>query len=163
MLSVRPTSFKVIATALALLVILAAFVIWWTSRRPRRPKYLSPHALYIERAVVPFKLSSTPGDWLDCWFDEHEQLDHCKMTDDKGNPEFEDAFLPYEGQSPVSQDKLVFDTRRTGGIWIWVGSYEKGTNFPIVYLTNGEILFPRSEYEKAKQTVDLSKGGRGSP
>ena len=28
----------------------------------RRPKYLSPYALYIERAVVPFKLSSTSGD-----------------------------------------------------------------------------------------------------
>jgi hypothetical protein len=124
----------------------------------RRPKYLSPNALYIERAVVPFKLSSTPGDWLDCWFDENEQLDHCKMTDDKGNPEFEDVFLPYEGQSPVSQDKLVFDTGRGG---IWIGSYEKG--FPIVYLTNGEILLPRSEFEKAKQTVDWSKGRRSSP
>lgn len=90
--------------------------------------------------------------------DENEQLDHCKMTDNKGNPEFEDVFLPYEGQSPVSQDKPVFDTGRGG---IWIGSYEKG--FPIVYLTNGEILLLRSEFEKAKQTVDWSKGRRSSP
>lgn len=81
------------------------------------------------------------------------------MTDGKGTPEFEDVFLPYQGQSPVSQDKLVFDTRRTGSAWI--GSYEKGINLPIVYLTNGEILLPRSEYERAKQ--NLPDGTRGSP
>jgi len=102
-----------------------------------------------------FKLSSTPGDWLDCWFDEHEKLDRCKMTDEKGKVEFEDVFLLYERESPLLQGKLVFDTRRTGNLW--TGS------IPIIYLTDGEVLLPRSQYEKAKQTVDWSNGKRGSP
>jgi hypothetical protein len=152
---------KVVLSAVTLVVTLAALLIWWTNRPPRRPIGVSPNALYIERGVVPFKLSATPGDWLDCWFDEHEHLDRCKMTDETGKLEFEDVFLPYEGQSAVLQDKLVFDTHRTGNLW--TGSYEKGTRIPVVYLTDGEILLPRSEYEKAKQTVDWSKGRRGSP
>ena len=140
---------------------LAAAMIWWTSRTPRRPREVSPRALYIERGVVPFKLSSTPGDWLDCWFEEREHLDCCKLTDERGKLEFQDVFLPYEGQSALPEDKLVFDTRRTGHLW--TGSYEKGTRIPIVYLTNGEILLPRSEYEKAKQIVDWSNGKPRTP
>lgn len=152
---------KLIGAILGTMMVLAVVVLWWAGRPPRRPASLSSNALYIEKGVVPFKLSSTPGDWLDCWFDEHEQVDRCKMTDESGKLEFEDVFLPYEGQSPLLQDKLVFDTRRTGHVW--TGSYEKGTRIPVVYLSDGEILLPRSEYEKAKQTVDWSKGRRGSP
>jgi hypothetical protein len=152
---------KLIGAILGTMMVLAVFVFWWGGRSPRRPASLSSNALYIERGVVPFKLSSTPGDWLDCWFDEHEHLDRCKMTDENGKLEFADVFLPYEGQSPLLQNKLVFDTRRTGRVW--TGTYEKGTLIPIVYLTDGEILLPRSEYEKAKQTVDWSKGRPGSP
>jgi len=77
------------------------------------------------------------------------------MTDEKGKVEFEDVFLLYERESPLLQDKLVFDTRRTGNLW--TGS------IPIIYLADGEVLLPRSQYEKAKQTVDWSNGKRGSP
>jgi hypothetical protein len=152
---------KLIGALLGAMIVVVIAVLWWAGRAPRRPTDLSPNALYIERGVVPFKLSSTPGDWLDCWFNELEHSDRCKMTDEKGKLEFEDVFLPYEGHFPLPQDKLVFDTRRTGHVW--TGSGEKGTRIPIVYLTDGEILLPRSEYEKAKQTVDWSKGRRGSP
>jgi hypothetical protein len=151
---------KLIGALLGMMIVLAVAVLWWVGRPPQRPANLSPKALYLERGVVPFKLSSTPGDWLDCWFDEDEQLDWCKMTDEKGRLEFEDVFLPYEGQLGIPQDKLTFDTRRTGHVW--TGSYEKGTRIPVVYLADGEILLPRSEYEKAKQTVDRSMGRRGS-
>lgn len=152
---------KLIGAILGTMMVLVVVVLWWAGRPPRRPGSLSSNALYIERGVVPFKLSSTPGDWLDCWFDEHERVDRCKMTDENGKLEFEDVFLPYEGQSPLLQDKLVFDTRRTGQVW--TGSYEKGTRIPVVYLTDGEILLPRSEYEKAKHTVESSNGRPRSP
>jgi hypothetical protein len=150
---------KLICAILGTMIVLAVVVLWWTGRPPRRPAGLSANALYIERGVVPFKLSST-GEWLDCWFDERERIDRCKLTDVKGELEFEDVFLPYEGQSPPQSD-LVFDARRTGRVW--TGTYEKSTLIPVVYLMNGEILLPRSEYEKAKQTVDWSKGRRSNP
>jgi hypothetical protein len=115
----------------------------------------------VERGIVPFKLSSTPGDWLDCWFDKHEQLDRCRLTDERGNLEFEDVFLPYEGQSPLPEEDLVLDRQATGHIW--TGSYEKGLRYPLIYLANGQILLPRSDYEKAKLTADWSKGKVRSP
>jgi hypothetical protein len=146
---------KLIGALLGAMIVVVIAVLWWAGRAPRRPTDLSPNALYIERGVVPFKLPST-GEWLDCWFDDHERVDRCKLTDKKGTLEFEDVFLPYDNQPPPPQTKLVLDRRRTGQVW--TGSYEKGTLIPVVYLTDGEILLPRSEYEKSKPAVDWSKG-----
>ncbi len=69
-----------------------------------------------------------------------------------GWSEFEDVFLPYPGQAPLSIADLVLDRRKTGGLWC--GTYEKGTHYPIPYLANGEILLPKSEYEKARGCVN---------
>jgi hypothetical protein len=151
---------KLIGGIVGAMIILAGFALWWTGRPPQRPNGVSANALYMERGVVPFKLSSTPGDWLDCWLDEQEHVDRCKLTDEKGKLEFQDVFVPYKGQMAL-QSNLIFDSRRTGRLW--TGSYEKGFRNPVVYLSNGEILLPRSDYEKAKQTVDWLNGGRESP
>jgi len=152
---------KLIGALLGTTIVIAMVVVWWTARPPRRPAGLSANALYLESGIVPFKRSSTPGDWLDCWFDKREQFDRCRLTDERGNLEFEDVFRPYEGQSPLPQRDLVLDHRKTGGIW--TGTYEKGLRYPVVYLANGQILLPRSDYEKAKRTVDWSKGRLASP
>lgn len=148
--------FRNTAVRVLLALGLVMVVLWQAGLPPQRPNGVPANAIYLERGVVPFKLSSTPGDWLYCWFDEGERLDRCKLTDEKGNLEFEDVFLTYEGQSALPQGRLVFDTRRTGRQWS--GTYEKGTRYPIIYLINGEILLPRSEYNKAKEAVDWPTG-----
>ena len=142
---------KIVGIVVVLGIICAAIALWRFGRPPKRPPNLSANALYIERGVVPFKLSNS-GEWLDCWFDEHERVDRCKLTNMNGWTEFEDVFLPYTGQASPSRADLVLDRRRTGQLWS--GTYEKGTRYPIVYLANGTILLPRSEYDKAKRSVD---------
>ena len=134
------------------IAVLGGLFLWWEGRRPERPAGLPLNAIYIESGVVPFKLRSTPGRWVGCWYDPSDQFDHCKVTNENGWQEFEDVFLPYEGQRPIPQSALVFDTRRTGHLW--TGSYEKGLNVPVVYLTNGQILLPKTIFEKAKRTVE---------
>jgi hypothetical protein len=100
---------------------------------------------------VPFKLSNG-GEWLDCWFDEHEHVARCKLTNMDGWSEFEDVFLPYPGQVPPSIADVVLDRRKTGRLWC--GTYEKGTKYPIPYLVNGDVLLPKREYEKARGCVN---------
>jgi hypothetical protein len=92
---------KLIGVILGTMILIAVIVLWWAGRPTRRPISLSANALYLERGVAPFKLSST-GEWLDCHFDEGEHVDHCRLTDAKGNLEFEDVFQPCDGQPPVS-------------------------------------------------------------
>lgn len=101
-------SITLIGATLGTLIVLAVVVVWWTGRPPRRPSGLSPNALHFEPSNVPFTLHQT-GYWLDCWLDEHADVDRCKLTDVKGNALFEDVFLPCEGQSPVPKSDLVFD------------------------------------------------------
>jgi hypothetical protein len=143
---------KISGIALLLMIACGLLALWWGSRPPHRPPNLSASALYIERGVVPFKLLNS-GEWLDCWFDEHEHVVRCKLTNMNGWSEFEDVFLPYPRQSPVLPADLILNRRRTGTLWS--GTYEKSIQYPIVYLANGEILLPRSDFEKAKRAVDL--------
>jgi hypothetical protein len=143
---------KLIAAIVGTIIVFAVLVLWWTGRPPRRPSALSDSAIHFEGATVPFVFHET-GYWLDCWFDEHVNVDRCKLTDVKGNALFEDAFRPCDGLPPVPKGDLVFDTRRTGNTW--TGSYEKGIKVPVIYLMNGQILLPNSIYEEArKKTVD---------
>jgi hypothetical protein len=130
------------------LIILAAFVLLWAGHKPRRPHNLSSDALYVLPNNVPFSLH---GYWLECWFDQHENVDRCKLTDEKGNGVFEDVFLPCVGHTPLPQRELVFNRQRTGDTW--VQSPDKRINAPIVQLHDGQILLPRSLYAEARREV----------
>lgn len=145
---------KLMGALLGTMIVLAGFALWWIGRPPRRPSSVSSSALHFEPANVPFTLHQT-GYWLDCWLDQSENTDRCKLTDVKGNTLFEDVFLPCEGPGPISKDNLVFDTRRTG--YSWTGSYEKNVNVPVIFLVNGQILLPRRAYDEAKRTVNCPK------
>jgi len=134
------------------LIILAAFVLWWTGHKPRRPHTVSSNALYVVPNNVPFRLRQT-GYWLECWFDQHENVDRCKLTNENGTVSFEDVFLPWLGHTPLPQNELVFQ-RETGETWIQ--SCDKRVNVPVVYLPYRQVLLPRSLYTEAKQEVHCS-------
>ena len=96
-LVLRFTPKKFTRVVLGTVIILAVVVLWWEGH-------------------VPFTLHKT-GYWLDCRFDEHANVDRCKLTDEQGTGSFEDVFLPCVGQTPLPQGELVFDTRWTGHTW----------------------------------------------
>lgn len=148
-LLLRFTPKKFSRVVLATVIILAAVVLWWLGHKPRRPHSVSSNALYVLPNNVPFRLHKT-GYWLECWFDEHENVDRCKLTDEQGTVSFEDVFLRCEGCTPVPQSELVlkWETGRT-----WIQSCDKRVNVPIVYLPFGQVLLPRGLYAQAKQEV----------
>lgn len=131
-------------------IILAAFSLLWEGHKPRRPHTVSSNALYVLPNNVPFRLHKT-GYWLECWFDQHENVDRCKLTDENGTVSFEDVFLPCVGQNPLPQRELVLNRQRTGDIWIQ--SPDKRINVPVVQVEDGQKLLPRSLFAEAKQKV----------
>ena len=137
---------------LAAIVVIGGFGLWWVGRRPNRPTSLPANAVYLESGVVPFKLRSTPGTWVGCWYELADQADRCRLTDENGKIEYEDIFLPYDGRAPVPESALIFDSHLTG--LQWTGSYEKRIRVPVIYLTNGRILLPRAIFEDAKRKVE---------
>jgi hypothetical protein len=151
-LLLRFTPRKLSRMIVGTVIILAAFVLWWVGHKPRRPHTVSPNALYVLPNNVPFRLHKT-GYWLECRFDQHENVDRCKLSDENGNAAFDDVFLPCEGQTPLSQSELVFKWR-TGETW--TQSPDKRINVPVVYLDNGQMLLSRSLFAEAKQQVYCS-------
>ena len=137
---------KVVATV----IMLVAVVLLWEGHTPRRPSSVSSNALYVFPNNVPFTLHRT-GYWLECWFDQQAVVDRCKLTDEKGAQFFEDVFLPCVGQTPLPQDELVLKPRWTGRTW--TRSPDKGTNVPVVYVEDGQVLLPQSFYAEAKRNV----------
>ena len=133
------------------IIILAAFVLLWAGHKPRRPHNLSSDALYVLPNNVPFTLH---GYWLECWFDKHENVDRCKLSDENGTGVFEDVFVPCVGQIPLPQRDLVLNRQETGGTW--TQSPDKRVNVPVVYVRHGQILLPRSLYAEARQQVYCS-------
>jgi hypothetical protein len=151
-LLLRFTPRKLSRVIVGTVIILAAFVLWWVGHKPRRPHTVSPNALYVLPNNVPFRLHKT-GYWLECRFDQHENVDRCKLSDENGNAAVDDVFLPCVGQTPLSQSELVFKWR-TGETW--TQSPDKRINVPVVYLDNGQMLLSRSLFAEAKQQVYCS-------
>jgi hypothetical protein len=150
MLKLKILMFRVLGLGVVAFIIFSSLM-WWGSRFPKRPANISPRGVFLEVGSVPFKLS-THGDWLECWKDEKANVDRCKYTDEKGVVYFEDFVLPYEGISPVPEEELVIDTGRTRGFHY--GVTDKNIRFPLIFLRNGQILLPQSDYERGKQNVD---------
>src|SRR6266705_2633934 len=131
------------------IIILAPFVFWWAGHKPRRPLTVSSNALYVVPYNLPLRLRQA-GYWLECWFDQHENVDRCKLTDENGIVSFEDVFLPRPGHTPLPQSELVF-RRETGRTWMQ--SCDNRVNVPVVYVKYGQELVPRSLYTETKQEV----------
>jgi hypothetical protein len=148
-LLLRFTPRKFSRVIVGMVVVGAAFGLWWVGHKPRRPHTVSSNALYVLPNNVPFRLHKT-GYWVECWYDKNENVDRCKLSDENGNRVFEDVFLPCVGQTPLPQSELAFK-RETGQTWIQ--SRDKGVNVPVVYVRYGQILVPRSLFAEAKQQV----------
>ena len=151
-LLLRFTPRKLSRVVVGTVIMCAAFALWWVGHKPRRPHTVSPNALYVLPNNVPFRLHKT-GYWLECWLDQHENVDRCKLTDENGTVSFEDVFLQCKGCTPLPQSELVFK-RETGGTWIQ--SCDKRVNVPVVYVKYGQTLVPRSIYAEANQEVHCS-------
>ena len=134
-------------TLVGTVIALAGSVLWWAEHKPRRPHSVSSNARYVLANNKSLALRHT-GYWLECWFDPHENVDRCKLTDEKATMSFEDDFYPYIGHTPLPQSEL--DIRPWTGD-AWIQSPDNRISVPVVYIRYGEILIPRSLYAEAKK------------
>jgi hypothetical protein len=132
----------VIRRIVAAAIILIVAVTWWAVRVPQRPHSLLSNAVYVLPNNVRLGLFQT-GYWFECWFDQHENDDRCKLTDKNGNVVFEDVFVTCGSQATIPQSDLVIEPE-TGRIWIQ--SRDGRVNVPLLYVRYGQKLVPRSLY-----------------
>jgi hypothetical protein len=149
----RFTTPKFIRVTVGTLIIIATFyalwpALWRAGHISRRPHTVSSNAVY----VLPNNASPglvEAGYWLECWFDQRENVDRCKLTDRNGNDVFEDVFVTCGSQATIPQNELVIEPE-TGRRWIQSHDV-RVVNVPVLYVRYGQILFPRSLYAEATQ------------
>ena len=135
----------------AVIISSVAALLWdlWEERRARRPPGVSLNAVYISSDSARFRLHNR-GNWLDCWFDEVDNVDRCELTDENGTRLFEDVYLPCAGKEPIHG--FLDNGKPVWGWEIWSRSPDKGIKVPIVYVYS-QVLLPQSFYEEAKRDV----------
>jgi hypothetical protein len=126
---------------------------WWGSIPPKRPKNVSPNAVFIFAPALGW-IWPLPkrGDWLTCWFDRDHNVDRCRMSDTDGSLEYEGVFSPSGGSGAMPDGDLQIDVKGTDTRMQWV--YFREQIMPIIHLRNGTILIAVEASEAAKQKLE---------
>jgi hypothetical protein len=111
---------------------------------PQRPKNVPKNAKWIPGPPAPLDLSPR-GVWLACWVDQSRNVNRCKVTDYKGNTQFDEAYVAVSGRGPVSNDRLHVKPITTMELWTWVKKDHR--DVPIVRLEDGTILVPARDID----------------
>jgi hypothetical protein len=138
-----------VAAVVGLLIVGAVGAAWLAGTIPSRPKGIASNAVFLWALAVGFP-GGLPrrGDWLACR--ENAAHDDCKLSDIDGSTEYEGNFVAYGEKSSLPADQLQIETEKTSENKVWVGS----ALVPLVYLKNGKILIPASQYEEGARLVE---------
>lgn len=138
-----------------LLVVREGYLLRKFSRPPKRPTNLPRDAVWVDAPATPFEMSYR-GMWLACWRLEGIGV-QCAMTDWDGTPKYGDLYLPSDDpKRPVPDGDLHLKNNMT---WtdVWAGFVDdshEGHEIPAIYLENGTILLPATNYDTAKKYLE---------
>ena len=68
---------------LAIFLVAGGVFLWWAGRSPAKPTNMPPNAIYMETGITPFKIGTTPGTWLGCWYDPNDKADPADLRTKK--------------------------------------------------------------------------------
>jgi len=109
----------------------------------RRPANVPADATLVDQAKG--------GVWKCCTFDPQKMVNRCEIYNWGGHILIDEEFIPYDGGGPVPAAELR------------IPKYSPLAERDTIYLQNGRILLPRSQFERLKKEVDWLKGKRLNP
>lgn len=136
-----------------LLIMLVIGRLWYNSVGPFRPRSVPKTAVLLRGPEVGFP-GGPQGRWLACW--ESKGADRCRLSALDGTTKYESVFVPYGRKAPLPADQLDIDTNKTTeedaeAIWL------NNTWVPLIYLKNGDVLIPASQYDKGVLILDRKR------
>ncbi len=153
----RSTVIVVVVSTISVIPVLLIMAVlggyWWSNFGPFRPMSVLKTAVFL-RSPATGAPGPPRGDWLACW--ENNGEDRCRLSAKDGTTEFEGAFIPYGGKRPVPNDQLSIDalkTRHEDADAFWLNN----TWVPFVFLKNGEVLIPASQYDTGVLILDRKR------
>jgi hypothetical protein len=108
----------------------------WAARIPSRPKAMPQTSIWVPGPPAPLDLSLR-GVWLGCWLDETKNVNHCKVTDYKGNAQFDEDFLPVNGHAPIAHEHLHLKQIGTLELWTWIEEDKRRRHECVIFTDGG--------------------------
>jgi hypothetical protein len=143
-----PLKFLLLGGALILAMVVAVVArLQWAVSTPSRPKELPATATWIPAPSTPLNFSPR-GYWLACWLDATRNVNRCKLTDYKGNPEFEADYSPVTGPDPVPDDRLHL---KPVSSTVELFTPVEQELVPIARLQDGTVLVPAQDLSQLRQ------------
>ena len=100
---------------------------------PRRPSNVSADAVLVGGAKAWW--------WIKCW--RSEAVNRCQVFNAEGISLYDEPYLPADGAGPVEARDLQIDRERT--------------QVTRVFLQNGRVLLPSTDYELHKRLLEESR------
>ncbi len=135
-----------VATIVTVLIGGYVFASWWTNRVPGRPRGVRPDAVFLWAPYVGLP-APRRGSWISC--EEVSGRDRCTLSGISGKTEYEGEFISDKGKGTLPSDQLEIDADKTREHKVWVGT----ALVPLVFLKNGKVLIPASEYEEGMRLL----------
>jgi hypothetical protein len=105
-----------------------------------RPTNAPKDATYVKGALG--------GWWQHCTLGTVRAENHCMIYNWKGEPLYDEAFIPYDGGAAASAEELEIPSRNPN------------SGPDRIALKNGRILIPRSDRSKVKAFLDKLNASR---
>jgi hypothetical protein len=137
-----------VAGTLLILGVIGAY--WWANTVPSRPRGVPTTAVFLWAPYVGLP-GPRRGSWLAC--SEKAGHNRCTLSGVDGNIEYEGEFVPYGRKDAIPADQLRIDPIKTREYEVWVGE----ALVPLVYLDNGVVLLPASNYKEATRLPEQFK------
>lgn len=133
----------------------------WYNTAPRRPRTVSPTAVYYEGLAEPFKVEQH-GIWVICWFDQVANVDKCRNSAFDGRLVYEGVYVPYNSRNPIPQAELIIASKTMNeaqeDVEVFATNEESSKpgfyGIPLIYLENGNILIPKKALKEANARLE---------
>jgi hypothetical protein len=121
-----------------LIVILVLFYVWVfvLPNHPSRPQNVPKSATLVFAGFIHF--------WQECWFDEKQGVDRCRIYGGGGAVLRDDVFLNMANREPVPPEELD----------IVQGGAPDGGPDSVVRLKNGKILIPQASFDAIRREMN---------
>lgn len=128
----------------AVLVIAGAY--WWANIPPKRPRGVPASAVFLWAGHLGLP-APKHGTWIQCWTDNPNEVNRCRLTEMDGTVQYEGIFLAAAGNTPVPESDLEIESEPTGDVthWVRLGGLRGA---PLVFLKNGTVLIPKDAYQE---------------
>jgi len=150
----------VLVTAIAAVLVIAASFHAHRVLAAHTPSDMPANSRWILTGRDPIS-NDKLGLWIGCWKSTIKEVDHCRITNEKGVAEFDGDMLPLAAHHGAVPDRNLHLATKIKPNELWVRGVNYDLPVPVLPLANGTQLVPVSDREGLQERFASGAWGEG--